>query len=293
MPTPDPAALAKLDEPRKYRSNTRAKTETTDPDRVFDLTALHANHHGRHTISHSDYIAHCERYDYVIRSLTPGVRLLDVGCGVDFPLLHGIGSRPSDAAKFYKHEGVYVGVDMNPLRELKRTWADALGECDITSFAGLADALRAGKDKVGDDAERPFEGFDLVVCLEVIEHMYPDSGRAMLHNFRDALVPGGRVLMSTPVYDGVGQARNHLHEYYRDELEALILDVGGFTIVKQIGTFMNERDARRWLKANRPPEWLAFYDEVRTFHTSTYMSGFVAPMAPELARNILWELRRD
>lgn len=94
------------------------------------------------------------------------------------------------------------------------------------------------------------------------------------------------------MYDGRGQARNHIHEYYIDELEALILDVGELTIERRMGTFANERDVRRWLKAHRP-HWLEAYDAAREFHTSTYMSGVYAPMIPDLSRNNLWELRKE
>lgn len=41
---------------------------------------------------------------------------------------------------------------------------------------------------------------DKMYCLEVIEHIYPDQGVAMLRVFHNLLKPGGKVLLTTPNY---------------------------------------------------------------------------------------------
>lgn len=274
-------------EPRVYRGHANAKSETTDPDRRFDTTALHYDQHGR-LISHADYIAHCEKYDFVWRSIANGDRILDVGCGTDTPLMRAINFVQSQAAKVMSRVGgAYVGVDMNKLKATGINWATLIGELDITSDEGYQTCLDAiNPEGTPDDDLR---GYTLLVALEVIEHMYPEDGLKMLVNMRDLMASDGRMIISTPVYDGKGQARNHLHEYFIDELGVLIEDAG-LRVERRLGTFTAEPQLKTWLKANRP-DWLALYNEAREFHSSGYMAGVLAPMLPDISRNNVWIIR--
>jgi len=40
--------------------------------------------------------------------------------------------------------------------------------------------------------------FERISCLEVIEHIHPEQGRAVLQTFHRLLSPGGRLILSTP-----------------------------------------------------------------------------------------------
>jgi hypothetical protein len=84
-------------------------------------------------------------------------------------------------------------------------------------------------------------------------------------------------------------ARNHVHEYFIPELQALIESVG-LIVEKRMGTFTTEPQVKRWLKANRP-DWLEVYMAAREFHTPGYMSGLFAPMLPDESRNNVWLIR--
>lgn len=302
-PIPPPVSLPRVGElpeqsaePRKYRQHANAKTEAKE-ERRFDTTALHADQHGR-LISHADYIAHVEKYDYVWRSIMRGERILDVGCGTDLPLMRAINFVQSQADKVrYVNEGCYVGVDMNKLKPTGINWAQLIGELDMTSDDGYTAALMAipGNQQASDEGDgegNPGElrGYTLIVCLEVIEHMAVEDGKLLLENMRDLLSDEGRIILSTPVYDGKGMARNHLHEYYVPELQELIESVG-LEVVKRMGTFTSEPVIKRWMKENRP-DWLALYMEAREFHSSGYMSGVIAPMVPDLSRNNVWQIVR-
>lgn len=277
--------------PRQYRQHANAKTATTDPNRVFDTTALHYDQHGR-LISHADYIAHCEKYDYVWRSIAKGERILDVGCGTDTPLMRAINFVQSSADKVrYVNGGCYVGVDLNKLKVTNINWAQLIGELDMTSEDGYFAALNAIpgnpeqlEAKFGDP-----RGYTMLVCLEVIEHMSPEAGAQLLANMKDLMAPEGRIVLSTPVYDGKGQARNHIHEYYVDELQSAI-QAAGLKVVRRMGTFTSEPQIKGWLRTTRP-DWYALYMEAREFHSSGYMSGLIAPMIPDLSRNNLWVLQ--
>lgn len=118
-------------------------------------------------LAHYDHHA---RYQFVTRSLAGG-RLLDVGCGL------GVSSATLAPA----FDSV-LGID-----------ADAAAIAEATrqrartglSFKTVDDYLRA-----------PGEPFDVVSCLEVIEHT--TAQRELLELLKKAVKPGGVVVVSTP-----------------------------------------------------------------------------------------------
>jgi len=271
---------------RSHSNQTKAR-----PVRRFDTTALHYDLHAK-IVSHADYIAHSEKWDFCIRSIQKGDRILDVGCGTDLPFMYAIVYSQTLASKVLHREGgCYVGVDLNKLKTTGQNWATLLPETDMTSDEGYNAALEAipGNDDAA-QLRQPLRGYTMIVALEIIEHMDVADGRKLLQNMLDLLDPGGRVYLSTPVYDGKAQARNHIHEYYIDELRELIESVG-FVVEKRYGTFTAEPQLKKWLKENRP-DWYKLYMEAREFHSAGYMSGVIAPMVPDLARNNLWVLRK-
>lgn len=303
QPLPELSAI-----PRQLRHHANAIHEKED--RRFDTTALHYDLHGKQ-ISHADYIAHCEKYDYAWRSIKKGDRILDVGCGTDLPLLKAINWVQAQATKIlYKVGGCYVGVDLNPLKATGMNWGETIGELDMTSEEGYDRALRAVpgnaaildaqtmSDLDPEDAENvavladsDVRGYTLIVCLEVIEHMAPEDGKRLLENFRDLMSPDGRVILSTPVYDGKAMARNHIHEYFIPELQELIESVG-LVVSRRLGTFTAEPQLKSHLKKIGRLDLLAMYEEAREFHSSGYMSGVLAPMFPDIARNNVWVITK-
>ena len=70
------------------------------------------------------------------------------------------------------------------------------------------------------------EPFDLVLLFEVIEHLNLEEGRDMLRNIHRVLVPGGRLIMTTPNVYTPGQYwkdLSHRVPYHYKELGALLL----------------------------------------------------------------------
>jgi 2-polyprenyl-3-methyl-5-hydroxy-6-metoxy-1,4-benzoquinol methylase len=268
----EPEPVVTVDRPLRRHANAKVEKDLT---RRFDKTALHGDLHGR-LISHADYIAHCEKWDYAWRSIRKGERVLDVGCGTDTPLMRAINFVQSQSHKVLpKNGGCYVGVDLNKLKATNISWARLYGEFDFTSRA----------------EEIPEYGtFTMVVCYEVIEHMPVPEGTRLLCAMRDGLAPGGRIILSTPVYDGEAMARNHIHEYFVDELQELVASVG-LRVDRRMGTFTSEPQLLRWLRATHP-EWLEYYKAAREFHSSGYMSGVLAPMVPDISRNNVWVLSK-
>jgi SAM-dependent methyltransferase len=77
----------------------------------------------------------------------------------------------------------------------------------------------------------PFAGkprFDLVVALDVIEHI--DEDVASLRSLATCLAPGGRVLLTVPAYpwlfSGHDRIHHHKRRYTRRSLERLVREAG-------------------------------------------------------------------
>jgi glycosyltransferase involved in cell wall biosynthesis len=139
----------------------------------------------------------------------------------------------------------YVASDVNPLYlqtlealsinrpYMKTTYCDVL---DISSFPHIE------------------EGYDTVICLNVIEHVEDDRGA--LANVRSVLAVGGTAIVLVPQgqwnFGTLDQALGHKRRYSKESLRALAED-GGFVVkdifeFNRIGTpawFMNGRILRR------------------------------------------------
>lgn len=240
------------------------KIPGTDP-RKFDTTSCTQSSHG--TRVHRDYAAHFFRWGFAHRYIRLGMKVLDVGCGVDQPLPRILTDKMSHVPK------LYVGVDFDP--RVKQRW----------QFAWVK--VQGGFDFTKDWKKLAKDGpFNVIVNFEVIEHMHKPSGRKLLRGARELLANDGNFLLSTPCYDGRRMAQNHIHEYTIPELEKEIL-AAGLKIKNRFGTFMDVTQ----LKKVRP-EHLAVAKELRAYYGDEVVSCFLAPLYPDLCRNNLWVLTK-
>jgi ubiquinone/menaquinone biosynthesis C-methylase UbiE len=128
-----------------------------------------------------------------------GARVLDAGCG---------SGRTLDELARY---GSTHGAELNPL--------------------GLAVARRRGHDVEHAPVERlpfPDASFDLVTCLDVIEHT--DDDVAALRELRRVTRPGGQLVVSVPAHPRLwsrhDEVNGHRRRYTRRTLRAAAVAAG-------------------------------------------------------------------
>jgi len=124
-----------------------------------------------------------QRIRAVMRLLAPrpGERVLDVGCGIGYYVF--------ELATRHGCEAYGVDLDAHDIA-LARRIAGAL------PAPGAHFAVDDGRD-----LEYPTNSFDAVLLCEVIEHVREDV--ALLRELHRVLVPGGRLLITTPRCDQV------------------------------------------------------------------------------------------
>lgn len=234
-----------------------------DPDREFDKTSLTASGYGYRV--HRDYAAHFFRWGFARRFCENGMSVLDVGCGEDCPFVKTfVGGYPDGLP------ASYVGVDLHPLKNApSRGWAEFKGDFNFLERHG----------ELGE--------FDLVVCFEVIEHMRAPDGLRLLEAIREHLKPKGRLLLSTPVFDGKAAA-NHLHEWTVPELGGAVKEAG-LEVVARYGTFANFNAIKKVCSR----EELQLVRRLQEFYSNDVVSCFLAPKYPDASRNNVWVLKRE
>jgi ubiquinone/menaquinone biosynthesis C-methylase UbiE len=97
-----------------------------------------------------------------------------------------------------------------------------------------SEAIREARQRYGSSArflvgnmthlEFSAASFDVVVCLEGIEHIPREAGEIFVGECQRVLRPGGRLLVSSPYAEGQVHSGNpfHLHEYPPEEIHELV-----------------------------------------------------------------------
>jgi len=240
---------------------TRQKNVKPREQRDFDKTSMRASANSYRI--NRDYAAHFFRWGWTARYIhkhPAPITLLDVGCGPDQALARTL--VPS-----HFRPASYTGVDYNKVEPFTSTaWVRVLGEFDFTArYAELGT-------------------FDLVTCFEVIEHMPTEAGIKLLAGLRHCLAPGGKIFLSTPVFNGAA-ARNHIHEYTIPELQGAI-KAAGLRVVKRYGTFASYHDVKKVAK----PEEVELLNRLNEYYDGDVTACFLAPLYPDASRNNLWVL---
>jgi SAM-dependent methyltransferase len=137
-------------------------------------------------------------------SLPSRARVLDAGCG---------SGRTLDELARY---GTASGVDLSPVA------ADAARGRGHDALVGAVESLPYA------DAT-----FDLVTCLDVIEHT-PDDGRS-LRELRRVTKPGGRLVVTVPAHPALWSAHDEANRHFRRYTRAALGDAAraaGWDVVR-------------------------------------------------------------
>lgn len=254
----------------------KPRRERQRDDRDYDTSQLKESFHAK--VMGRDYSAHFFRWSFARRLILKDDDVLEIGCGQDQPLSKILVRGPVALVN------TYTGVDLNPLKQSAIKKLTFKGEFNfVERYQELLD-------------ERDGDGFDVIIHLEVIEHMHVDNGQKLLDACYACLRPGGTMIMSTPVYDGKRHAANHIHEYTVPELEKFV-KAAGFKVLDRFGTFMDIRHIGSARPAVRTKgvtlqelrqAIILVQQELGQYYDKDALSCFFAPMYPDFARNNLW-----
>jgi hypothetical protein len=294
-----------------------------NPKREIDRTHLDLDLAEERGLLHRDYLAHCLRWSHAAKYLNQGHRykdaiVLDVGCGKVLPLAKLLYVNKMSPKQ-------YVGVDMNKLEipEMlrgKKIPMSVWSETDICALdgadVGLASGSWEGVDivalnlKPGDvDMQGAYYGHDgkmyelpnVLVCLEMLEHVRPAHTRAALIKFLALTSNDCHYFISTPCYNG-SAAGNHISEITFSALGSLFEDLG-YRVESVNGTFASISDYRDELSAVTvfdkntgslisTTDLRDVFNALRNYYDTNVLSVIFAPLFPASSRNCLWHLTR-
>lgn len=235
----------------------------------FNTTQLYIDRAEERGIVHRDYMAHCLRWTHILKHAKMGQRILDVGCGINTPLL----------MTFYTNKfrpSAYFGLDLrNKFDTDPKKFpfpVHLVGNFDITN-----------EDDWNKFMHHAGETFDIVTCLEVIEHMPKEKGIELLENI-SAFTRNATVFLSTPCFNG-SAAANHIHEWEYGELRDELARV--FRVEAVYGTFASQRD----LLPVATSAQREVFEQLREYYDPNFLSILLAPLHPAHSRNCIWRLR--
>lgn len=241
--------------------------------KTVDTTFLSLDTAEERGFIHRDYIAHCLRWTHVVKWITKGkryetARILDIGCGRELPLPKMLYSSRLQPQAYY---GVDAGPILDSAMAVFHTGKFPLKVWEKTNFLELTQ----------EDVESP----NVVTCFEVLEHVEPKMMLQMLQHIRQLLTTDGRAFFSTPCWDVVSCAANHVNEMKYLALGA-VFEQAGFSIKNVYGTFASIRDYEHKLS----PLEHELFCRLREYYDVNMLACIFAPLYPSESRNALWEL---
>ena len=262
-----------------------------NPNRLTDKSFLSANSADERVIRHRDLQAHALRWAHVARQLSQNqlyqrAIVLDVGCGKEMSLAKMLYSNRLIPLK-------YTGVDLNKFDIVdmlvgKKIPVSIWSETDICALDVHDVALEGPgfEDPDVPDNLKP----NVLVCLEVLEHVRSSQARRMLIKFKELTSEDCQYFISTPCWDMVNCAENHINELKVQSLGALFEDLG-FNIEGVWGTFASQREYRPVME-QRYPGITAIFEKLSEYYDSTVISTTFAPLFPMESRNAFWRLTK-
>jgi hypothetical protein len=257
--------------------------------KTIDKTFLSLDNAEDRGFIHRDYIAHCLRWSHVCKRLYEKnsyrtARILDVGCGRELPL----------AKLLYSSKLIplcYFGVDAGPINDEDAAKISKTGKFPHTLWENQ-NFLELSLEDLGSPA-------NIVTCFEVLEHVEPGMMISMLEHMKPLTTEDARFFISTPCWNRVDCADNHVNEMLYESLGAAF-ERHGFVVEHVYGTFASIRDYEHLLgeacfkgvDGKNHFSMREVFDRLREYYDTNFLSCIFAPLFPAQSRNCLWELRK-
>lgn len=247
--------------------------------KAIDKTFLSVDQAEERGFLHRDYIAHCLRWSHVVKRLCKGkayasARLLDVGCGRELPLAKTLYSSRYIVQQYY-------GCDVGPILDSA-----------IEVFNGHKFPLKVWENT--DILSITLEDLDdqlvnWATMFEVAEHVEPQHLYQMLTHILSLCTPDATFMCSTPCWNRVDCADNHVNEMTYEAFGSM-LEQCGWAIQENYGTFASIKDYEdRLHKLCRDlPD---IFNALREYYDTNFLSCVFAPLFPAYSRNVLWVCR--
>lgn len=238
----------------------------------IDKTYLSVDNAEQRGFIHRDYLAHALRWSHIVKFLQEKQRyhtadILDIGCGREAPLIKTLYS-----SRLLPHG--YIGLDAGPIETLA-----SLYEKPSVFFKPNTDFMQVAKGEWTPS---------LIIMLEVLEHNEKEAGIKLLEHVQDFMEKDTVFFMSTPCYDGVNKAANHVYEWGYRELKEQLLTMD-FKITNHWGTFASLKD---YVNTTEFTDYGLdkVFPLLRSYYDVNLLSVIFAPIIPQFSRNCLWEL---
>lgn len=226
-----------------------------------------------------DALAHVSRYllvvEYLIemaKAAKEPISWIDIGCGnIYLP-------RVLAASFRVKKESIvsrYVGVDID---------GQSMNRAEQTKPKCFPIELELGDLTDGALARFKAQEFDVLTCLEVIEHLKPEFVPAV---FKEIKRIAHVAMISTPNYEG-GTGRlpeDHIKEWSARELMSTMA-LSGLIIKEKIGIFCNLPKAKKLAK--KSPGLARIYNYLEGKLDNNFLSIIMARFLQDQAQNILY-----
>lgn len=225
-------------------------------------------------IIHRDYWAHLFRWSFVGKIVKRNQRILDVGAGPGKLgwVLYRNRMKPT----------CYHAIDVKKENVVKLK--ELAAKVNFPVFPHQVDIRKVPW------LIFPGKPFDYICCFEVIEHFEPKYLPRVLNEMKKLLAPTGRILLSTPNYNGKHKAKNHIHEYTESELIITFCDAR-LNVENTYGTFMSLGTPKQAKKKLSVDDYVVF-ERLYPYYNASILSCFFAPMYPSKSRNILWVVKK-
>jgi 2-polyprenyl-3-methyl-5-hydroxy-6-metoxy-1,4-benzoquinol methylase len=222
---------------------------------TFDYSSIPVGHYDRvaHGGSGIRRLWHLSKFERVLDYLPrrPGQRLLDIGC------FAGTFLSMADPTRFSRQ----LGVDILPAQV---EYANRRYGSSARRFLTLHSITDLGTID---------ERFDCVTLIEVIEHLSPGEIDALLSQAARLLVPGGRLVLTTPNYASTWPI-----------LERILNRLGDVSYAEQHVTRFTYFDLERRLGDIHPAFASQFHVDLKT--TTHFLTPFLAALSFPIAHRL-------